>query len=365
MVSSKNSLGLSERQAMFTAVAFYMLTALIMVNVNKWALNKISAPWLLLWSQLLIAVVLLKFTDLVGLLKMPKIQMGVAKQLIPLIAINVIGLGLNTVCLVYVDISFYQIARGLVLPFTVVFTFAILHQPSSRFVIAACTIVFAGFMTGITADINVSLPGVIFGVASSITTSLRAIVIKRSLNSVNGVSMDLVYYNNVLSVVAMLPILVASGEVASVASLYHEVNDQNALKRFLLGIVVTGILGFLVNVAGFLQIAHTSPTTHMVSAAVRGVLQTLLGYFAFKEIITAGRLVGIVLILGGSTVYTYARDKEMRAKDKAKATIPLTLQDIANEDPHTATVDQNDIATVDLKDIATVDPKDIATEKQT
>lgn len=55
----------------------------------------------------------------------------------------------------------------------------------------------------------------------------------------------------------------------------------------------------------------------------------------------------------------------MRAKDKAKATIPLTLQDIANEDPHTATVDQNDIATVDLKDIATVDPKDIATEKQT
>lgn len=141
MVSSKNSLGLSERQAMFTAVAFYMLTALIMVNVNKveqneratinekkysrnlklslslytgffffqWALNKISAPWLLLWSQLLIAVVLLKFTDLVGLLKMPKIQMGVAKQLIPLIAINVIGLGLNTVCLVYVDISFYQV----------------------------------------------------------------------------------------------------------------------------------------------------------------------------------------------------------------------------------------------------------------
>jgi GDP-fucose transporter C1 len=152
MATTKNSLGLSERQAMFLAVGFYMLTALIMVNVNKvreskaapsqklkqqrptisksrnptltnssifsffplsfavkWALNKISAPWLLLWSQLIIAVILLQFTDLVGLFKMPKLRLSVAKQLVPLIAINVLGLGVNTVCLVYVDTSFYQV----------------------------------------------------------------------------------------------------------------------------------------------------------------------------------------------------------------------------------------------------------------
>ncbi|KAF9280852.1 hypothetical protein BGZ74_002497, partial [Mortierella antarctica] len=165
-------------------------------------------------------------------------------------------------------------------------------------------------------------------VASSIATSLHAIVIKRALDSVHGVSVDLVYCNNFLSVVAMLLILVASGEVTSVASLYYD--EENGQRRFVLGIVVTGIFGFLANVARKSHTRHPQP--HMVYGAVPGVLQTLLGYFAFQEIITAGRLEGIVLILGGSTVY------------KAKAIIPLTLRDIDDdEDPYTAAVDSKDV----------------------
>lgn len=159
----------------------------------------------------------------------------------------------------------------MVLPFTVIFTYMILHQPSSRFVIASCTIVFAGFLTGVTADINVSTLGVVFGIASSVTTSLHAIVIKRALNSVNGSSLDLVYYNNVLSAMVMIPIVAGCGEIPQVIKLFHEENGPTACKRFLIGVVVTGFFGFLVNVASFLQISHTSPMTHMVSGAVRGV----------------------------------------------------------------------------------------------
>ena len=58
---------------------------------------------------MLIAVVLLRVTDSAGMLKMPHIQKDVAKALIPLIAINVLGLGVNTLCLVYVETSFYQV----------------------------------------------------------------------------------------------------------------------------------------------------------------------------------------------------------------------------------------------------------------
>lgn len=56
-----------------------------------------------------IAVALLKVTHHTGLLKMPEIRADVSKALLPLIAINVIGLGVNTMCLVYVDTSFYQV----------------------------------------------------------------------------------------------------------------------------------------------------------------------------------------------------------------------------------------------------------------
>jgi len=59
--------------------------------------------------QMLIAVLLLKATHFSGLMTMPKIEFEVAKSLAPLIAINVLGLGVNTLCLVYVDTSFYQV----------------------------------------------------------------------------------------------------------------------------------------------------------------------------------------------------------------------------------------------------------------
>ncbi|KAF9019831.1 hypothetical protein BGZ52_003058 [Haplosporangium bisporale] len=248
---------------------------------------------------------------------MPKIQLDVVKALIPMVAINVLGLGINMLCLVYVDTSFYQ--------------------RSSMFVLVACTIVFAGFMTGITADINVSKLGVLFGIGSSITTSLHAIVIKKSLEYVNGSSIGLVYYNNVLSLVAMAPIVLLSGEVPFVSRKLREGDELNVFNQLLIGVAVTGVFGFLVNVAGFLQISHTSPTTHMVSGAARGVLQTLLGFFAFHELITGGRLAGIVLILSGSTIYTFARDKEMRASETA-ATIPTTRQEATSEENMDAVV---------------------------
>ncbi|KAF9103295.1 hypothetical protein BGX27_010638 [Mortierella sp. AM989] len=331
-MASAYSLGLTERQAVILTVGFYMITALIMVACNKWALNTIELPWLLLWSQMLIAVILLKLCDGAGFLTVPEIRPDVAKALIPLIAINVIGLGVNTLCLVYVDTSFYQIARGLVLPFTVIFAYTLLGQPSSSLVLGACFIVFCGFYTGVTSEINVSQLGIFFGVVSSVTTSLHAIVIKKSLGAVNNSSTDLAFYNNFLSCLATTPIVFLSGESSLVMEKLSNEGFQ-AFHSFLAAVLVTGIFGFLVNLAGFMQISKTSPTTHMISGAVRGVLQTLLGYFAFNDIITSGRLIGIVLILSGGAVYTYAKDKEMQANSKPTY-IPMTQKDLDEDDDH-------------------------------
>lgn len=169
-----------------------------------------------------------------------------------------------------------------------------------------------------------------FGIVSSITTSLHAIVIKKSLVAVNNSSIDLVYYNNVLSMLATTPIVFLSGEVSTVIDIYSAKGFE-AFHGFIAAALVTGLFGFLVNLAGFMQISKTSPTTHMISGAVRGVLQTLLGYFVFDDDITTGRLTGIILILGGGALYTYAKDKEMQSKTKPTY-IPMTQQDVDGDE---------------------------------
>ena len=49
-----------------------------------------------------------------------------AKELAPLVGINITGLVFNNYCLQYVDASFHQVARGLVLPCTILITILVL-----------------------------------------------------------------------------------------------------------------------------------------------------------------------------------------------------------------------------------------------
>ena len=206
--------------------------------------------------------------------------------MIPLVGINVLGLIFNTYCLQYVDASFYQVARGLVLPFTVLFSFLLLSSRSSAGALFAVALVCGGFLLGVWGEhLHTSALGTALGVFSSLTTSVHAIVVKRSLSVVQGSTMDLVYYNNLLSAALLSPLVLLSGEGVKVSEMLAA--GGPALTTFVLGAAVTGVFGFLICIAGFLSIKVTSPVTHMVSSAVRGVIQTFLGMWCFGDVITA------------------------------------------------------------------------------
>ncbi|KAM0756320.1 hypothetical protein T439DRAFT_321024 [Meredithblackwellia eburnea MCA 4105] len=298
------------------SVSFYLVAAIVMVMVNKWVLNAIEIPLFFLFCQLIIAVVLLHICALFGYFKLPTLDYQTCRGLVPLISCNVLGLAFNTYCLQYVDASFYQVARGLVLPFTVFFSWFLLRTKSSPQTLVAVGIVCFGFLLGVSAErISVSTLGVVLGVASSVTTSVHAIVVKHSLPIVSGSTLDLVYYSNFLSAVVILPFVLISGEAFVVWDMATGAGDNaGALNTFLTGAAVTGVFGFLICIAGFLSIKVTSPISHMISAAVRGVLQTFLGIWVFGDVVSAGRGFGIVFILAGSVYYVYTKSQEQAAK---------------------------------------------------
>lgn len=158
-------------------------------------------------------------------------------------------------CLALVDASFYQaclqnstrsqslsyviqIARGLVLPFTVLFSYILLSARSSLPVLGAVAVVCIGFFFGVSAEsLTVSKIGVFMGVTSSMTTSVHAIVVKRSLPVVNGDTMHLAYYNNALSALFVSPIILLTGEWPMVVELFATGGDN--LSTFVVGAAVT------------------------------------------------------------------------------------------------------------------------------
>src|ERR1700737_826381 len=93
-----------------------------MVFVNKIVLNSTpNLTILFMFFHSMVTGVLLHVTSLFSKhIRLPTLDLHTAKKLTPLIMIDAAGFMFNALCLRDVEAAFYQIARGLVLPLTIV-----------------------------------------------------------------------------------------------------------------------------------------------------------------------------------------------------------------------------------------------------
>ncbi|KAJ3167378.1 hypothetical protein HDU88_002300 [Geranomyces variabilis] len=253
----------------------------VMLVANKAVLMQVALPVTFLWIQLLIAVGLLHAGDALGFFALPQARLKIAKTLWPLVAINVVGLTLNTYTIQLGDASFYQIARGLVLPLTVALSWVYISRPSNM-VLTSCVIITAGYFLGTSLEsslVQISSAAVVFGALSSATTAMHTIIIKQAATQTPN-TVDLVYYNNLFSAACLPVVILLSGEGATCLAYLREfthgeselsVENYRSFKTFVLGCLITGTFGFALNLASFFQIKVTSPTSHVISSAARGV----------------------------------------------------------------------------------------------
>ncbi|KAI0316570.1 hypothetical protein OF83DRAFT_1126237 [Amylostereum chailletii] len=299
-------------------VTFYLVAALAMVMANKWVLNDTNAPLFFLFAQLSIAVVLFLICYIFNVVQVPmQFDRHVVQGLAPLTVLNVIGLSANNYTLKYVDASFYQVARGLVLPLTVLTSFVFLHTRPSLRILYSCAMVTAGFFVGVLLDgTQVSGLGIAFGIISSGMTAMHAVVMKRSLDVVGGSALNLSWYSNLFSAIVLAPCIILVGEGPAVWAILTRSNP--VVGPFFWGSIITGGIGFLMSIASTLSIKVTSPITHMISSAIRGVAASALGMWLFGDLLTSGRLWAIGIILGGSLYYTWVKHVESQAVSKAQ-----------------------------------------------
>ena len=84
----------------------------------------------------------------------------------------------------------------------------------------------------------------------------------------------------------------------------------------------------------------TSPVTHMVSSAVRGVLQTFVAMAIFDELVSSQRWLGIALTISGSIFYTWVRHQEaMEEESTTYESAPVKLDE---ETPQMESIDKNE-----------------------
>jgi len=210
-------------------------------------LQNADLPLTFLFFQLLMSVLLIYAWGAIKSTSWssPAWSPAMARKMVPVSAVNVVGLVFNIYCLKLVDASYFQVARGLVLPFTIALQAFIPGgaRPTSLTLIC-CALVTWGFTYSflpfpVGAGLVPEAPalGMLLGVLSAAMIAMHAVLIKTSLRHVDGSTLDLAYWTNILSLAAITPGVVISGEIARFVRLLA--GREGDLRAFAVGSAVT------------------------------------------------------------------------------------------------------------------------------
>ncbi|XP_014670767.1 PREDICTED: GDP-fucose transporter 1-like [Priapulus caudatus] len=296
--------------------------------------EELDAPLFITWYQCVVSVALCAtfgyaakwFPNVITFPEF-KIDLTIARQVLPLSVVFVAMMTFNNLCLKYVGVAFYYVGRSLTTVFNVALTYVILKEITSVKSVLCCLTIIAGFLLGVDQE-NVtgtlSVIGVVFGVLASLCVSLNAIYTKKVLPCVGDNIWSLTLYNNVNASICFLPLILLSGEAAVVASFSHLRSPT-----FWTLMTISGVFGFAMGYVTGFQIQVTSPLTHNISGTAKACAQTLLAVGYYKEVKSLLWWISNAVVLVGSMAYTHVRRQEMKQVHQENAEKEMLTADAA------------------------------------
>jgi len=314
--NGRPNVGYSENVRIAFVICFYFVISIALVFLNKNIMVKdFEFPLFITWWQLVVALIVVWILGILGrsipavsMIPPMEFDLAIAKKVAPLAVCFVGMVSFNNMCLLYVEVTFYQVARSLTICFSMLFTYTILNQTTSFPAIRACFVVMIGFLVGSIGELHFTWLGVIFGVTSSAFVALYGIYAKKVSPFVDNDQWRLLIYNTIISIFLMIPIVFIGGEVNGLLA-----SDLFYQRTTWINMSITGVFGFVLNIAVFLQIKFTSPLTNNISGTLKACVQTLLAMLFYRNPISAMNGIGIFLVIAGSFWYSNIRYMEMRA----------------------------------------------------
>lgn len=304
------------------AVTFYMTVSIGLVFLNRIVLTdktEKAGALFVSWYQFVVAYVLIviitTFCPNVPLLNLfPPIKYEWKKvvKVLPVSVAYLFMIGFNNKTLEYVTVSGYNVVRSLTIMFNIIFTFIVLGEKTSLNACLACLGVVVGFFLGVEGEIGLTWKGCFYGVMSSVCVALYSIFVKKAIGLLDNNEYLLIEYNTPIAIIFLTPVVYFMGE--------FEVITHPRSKKFWALQTFAGVVGFIINIAIFLNIKYTTPLTHNISGTVKACLQTMLALIIFKdsENMTTMKFIGTIFVIAFSAVYTWVRKREMKQKIEEK-----------------------------------------------
>lgn len=240
-----------------------------------------------------------------------RINTGTCTKVLPLSILYLGMILLNNFCLKNVGVAFYFVSRSLTTVFNVIFTYIFINEPVSFGALICCALIVLGFILGIDQESvigSLSVIGVIFGVASSLFTSLYSIYTKTTLAKLDKNIWVLVLYNNINATLLCTPLLIVHGDIQALIS------DKVTSPTFWSLLSISGVMAFFISIVTNASIKYTSPLTHNISGTAKACFQTVIAVIYRHDHKSVLWWISNITILVASAAYSRIKQLEMEHK---------------------------------------------------
>lgn len=247
--------------------------------------------------QNILAVVMVEAAKYMKLIDYPNFQYSVALAWLPMNALFVTMLCSGFLALFYVSVPMVQTFKNLTNIVTVFgdwYFFGEIITPLSIIAIFIMTIgaVFAGLN-----DLQFSVVGYFWMAINCLSTAAYTLYMRYASRNIKIPRMGMIFYNNLLSVLFLLPLIFICGETPNLA-------DPKIMSgEFVFMNTLAGLLGAGLNFSSLWCVSATSATTYSIVGTLNKIPVTILGYCLFDTVITKDGLAFITVASVGGILY--------------------------------------------------------------
>ncbi|KAJ8527640.1 hypothetical protein K7X08_015091 [Anisodus acutangulus] len=297
------------------AMTFNFMVAVGIILGNKLVMGRVgfNFPIFLTFIHYCCAWILLAIFKALSLLPAsPPAKTTPFSSLFSLGVVMAFASGLANASLKHNSVGFYQMAKISVTPTIVIAEFFLFKKTVSFHKVLALAVVSVGVAVATITDLEFNFFGACIALAWIVPSAVNKILWSTLQQQTNWTALALMWRTTPVTIfflVALMPWLDPPG----VLSFKWDVHNTSA-------ILISALLGFLLQWSGALALGATSATSHVVLGQFKTCVILLGGYFLFGSDPGWTSIGGAVTALGGMTVYTSLSLKE--SKEKASDQLP-------------------------------------------
>lgn len=251
--------------------------------------------------QNVVAVVMVEGLKKAGKVSYPDFNKETAMKWLPVNVFFVLMLVTGFLSLKYVHVPMVTIFKNLTNILIVAGDWYFYKESVTMLIASSFLIMLLGAVLAAINDIEFSAVGYFWMSMNCICTAAYVLYMRLATQTIRLSKFGMVFYNNLLSVGLLLPIILVKGELAVVA------NWDLWTSSFIFLNLFAGAVGFLLNLASLWCVEKTSATTYAIVGSLNKIPVALLGWVLFQTQITTEASLFISMSMCGGFLYSYGK----------------------------------------------------------